>query len=432
MRSPLRRILVYTHTHRDRDCWPIASALRDLGHSVYYALHDQPTPAQLARLCHEAAFDLVLTSDRLLRSDIDDRYFLELSYRPRIYELIFNGLLEICEYYGRRDVDRRLEQQNAALLVMDAGLQSTLRAIGIERASYLRYCIPERTILDPAYYATRAGLRQYGWISPREHSAVRSAAEHALARVELRRRGLFARPKTFDVLFLGECAYGFDAKQIHDLSVTYLDAFDESALLAVCHAFERDFPALVELDIAAAFAARDRLTRPLSLGQPGLALFEDYLIVQFRRYRRLQMLRSLAAQLGPRLVLFGDQLAQLGLPARKTDHRHTDRHYLRAKIAIDFGSNIYDSTLYTRPAQIIASHACLLQLAQPDCDLVLGRDREATTFATRAELFDRVDAGLADDAGRDELMHAQRRLAFTTADWHRELTRTLLAGFDDD
>jgi hypothetical protein len=426
MRDPIHRILVYTHSHRDRDCWPLVRALRGLGHEVYYALRNQLAPARVGGLCREAAFDLIVTSDRLLRSDEAGRYFLELPYQPRIYELIFNGLQEICDFYGSHEVDRRLERENASLLVMDEGLRATLGEIGIHRAEHLQYCISKRSILSPRYYETRVGLRYFGWISPRERAPSWLAVERTLARLDQLRRGRFARRRTFDVLFLGECGYGFDPKQIHELSRSYLDSFDEALLLQLCRRFEREFPQLLGRPIAEAVALRDRLAQSLALPQPGLALFKDYLIVQFRRYRRLQMLKRLSSHLGSRLVLFGDQLAQLGLPARNTDHAHADRHYLNAKVAVDFGSNIYDSTLYTRPAQIIASGACLLQLEQADGDAVLGADRARMTFATLDEMTGRMDACLAADSYREELTQAQRLLAWTTGDWDQQLERAVL------
>lgn len=426
MRDPIQRILVYTHPHRDRDFWPLVQALRGLGHEVYYTLSQRLSPAEVLRLCGEFAFDRVLTSDRLLGSDLAGRYFLELPHRPRIHELLFNGLQDICEYYGSRDVDPRLGRENASLLVMDEGLKTTLRELGIARAERLQYCVSKHTITSPRYYETRGGLRYFGWISPHERSRARRAVELALARLDNVRRGKYPRAKTFDVLFLGECGYGFDARRIHELSTQHLGGFDEHALLQACRSFERDFPTLFERPIREAFASRDQAARALPSVQPGRALFLDYMIVQFRRYRRLQMLKRLALHLGPRLVLFGDQLASIGLPARKTDHEHSDRHYLSAKIAVDFGSNLYDSTLYTRPAQIIASRACLLQLRQADSRAVLGADEEQMTFVTMDDMAARIDACLASDSQRESLMHAQRRLAWTSGDWDRQLEQAVL------
>ncbi len=379
---------------RDRDLWPLARTALLRGHRVYYSIAGKGGLRALVAQDRRTPFDLVVSAEGALPEEDCAR----LRKKPRRVELIFNGLIEIA---GRFLPPRPRPGEGTTLALMDRALCSATRQLGFERSVFLPYGVVPFRYAEPGYYPRRLGRRASGWLVPEDLAR----PPGALARLGARFAGQFPRARRHDVVFLGECKLGPRPELLSGIRSRFLVSTPQGEVEAI----ERRMRSLLQAPQLPAAATFEReLARALD-SLPGdapartaKALLGEHYQHQYRTARRLHLVRGLKAALGARFRLYGDDFRALGVDAAPTSHGATEAKYLSAKIALDFGSNSYDTTLYTRSVRIVACESLLLQLRQPDASAALGGVAPLMTFETADAMLERVEHFLASPQRRTD------------------------------
>ena len=417
-------ICFYLPPFRDRDFWPMARTLLSLGHSVFYGIKPDSSFAEIEARDRERPFDLVISSDQASRDPAGGHLHDRLATRPPLLEVVFNGLVEISENHRGADGSfAHLAEKRIRLGLMDPDLLRLSTHVGVPHPLLLPYGIPRFSIVDPGFFVWRLGRRARGVIEPSEANGER-LTQRLTNRLTHRLRGYSAKQKSMDIVFLGECNFAKNRELLESIRARFFArrTFEELSTLDDEARAMTTIPPTIELTkrVAERLDAGDEAAARL-----GVALLVDHFVHQMRTGRRLHYLRELQASLGRHLCLYGDDFRRFGLDARSTSHGATEMKYLRSKIGIDFGSNSFAASLYTRSVRIIYSDAALVQLRQPDADSIFGSLVSQMTFRDGAEMADLLSTLLRSDARRRSLLAAEQALAAGVGGMEQTLTAAL-------
>jgi hypothetical protein len=403
--SPILKILFFINDFRDRDLWPFANVLSEKsGIQVYYLTTSQLSAEGVPKLCEQNHFDMVITADRVLKSEKTDRYFRSLPHQPIILEVIFNNTDEVLENYGFEKINERLESENAYLLLLDSLFQNKIASLGISRTKLLSFGVYDRHIYHLHYFKlNRKAKRYFGWLN--EDS--RTGTNSLLAFASQLKRGFYLRPKSIPILFLGECKPGIETHRIEEIQKLYFSNISAKNVLSASANFEADSNQQIEASAQKIKSLLDSKLQSLEPSQIGHSVLSDYLLTNFRKFRRLHYVRRIKENFGKRFLLIGDDFLKLGLPAEPSNHQMTEALYLRSKVAVDFGSACYDSSIYSRSSRIISSNSCLIQLEQFDAKQVFKEAHDSTVFNSSESMLTRIEKTLESQKDRNELMRQQ-------------------------
>jgi hypothetical protein len=115
---------------------------------------------------------------------------------------------------------------------LDKDLQESATAVGVPSAVYLQYGVEPLAFSDAGYYPRRRGRRMFGEICP-DDLTIHRVLDRALSRLaHTFLRGGYARRRTTDVVFLGECALGPDQVLLEYVGTNFLNGITLTSLLA--------------------------------------------------------------------------------------------------------------------------------------------------------------------------------------------------------
>ena len=409
-------ICFHIHPFRDRDFWPMARTALAASHTLYYGIVGRTSFPEIIAQDGKVPFDLVISADRVSFESPGDPLHLRLKKKPPLLEVIFNGLIEIVEgHRGRNGGFDHLEEQRITLGIMDPELLSVCAAIGLRHTVLVPYGVPRFRFAQPDFFIRRLARRAYGVLTPADLQREKGRYRF-LSQILHRLAGNATKRKSVDMVFLGECKLATNPPLLESIRARYFPGQSPAWLATLDGRARAEFdasPPRTAGDVAMLTGDFLKSVQDHPQTRIGKALIAEHILHQFRTARRLRYVRHLQAAFGRRFWLYGDDFRRLGLDARPSSHDATETKFLRAKIAMDFGSNSYAASLYTRPVRIIYCDALLLQLRQPDARDVFGKLASEMTFSSPEEMVALVSSFLNARHLRESTSAALRELGTT-------------------